>query len=435
MIPRERLVLALLGLSALPRVSLAAQGEPAASEPSATTREPSPTLAAATQATGPTSDPATPPPGEPNAPSAPGAYPAGVAGAPTPAGRRVVASLEPLGVDVLAGVDLAGSYVYRRQRAQAADGASDWFHVFELTRGHLALGAESSHAEGRLLVETVRSAADGSLTGVAGDSLVLRAREAFVGLSTCGRRRPAEPNLDLAPCLRTVRGRASLGVVPTPLLAELDGTAMMGPLSRSTGERESWLSPSDAGVSARLDFGAAAHVTGGVFNGEGYGQRELNRGKNGEVVLVGRPLSPLGLAPFALVGAAAVGSEGVGLARANRWTGAAVWQGSSLRAGVAFTQASGILGDGAREARAFELFSRGELPLGFTVGGRVAHVQRNIAATGDALSTVVVFVGHRPAPLFEVDLVFDHQLPASITRSIVQGVDRTEVRLVGRFVL
>ena len=185
---------------------------------------------------------------------------------------------------LLAGVDLAGSYVYRRQRAQAADGASDWFHVFELTRGHLALGAESSHAEGRLLVETVRSAADGSLTGVAGDSLVLRAREAFVGLSTCGRRRPAEPNLDLAPCLRTVRGRASLGVVPTPLLAELDGTAMMGPLSRSTGERESWLSPSDAGVSARLDFGAAAHVTGGVFNGEGYGQRELNRGKNGEVV-------------------------------------------------------------------------------------------------------------------------------------------------------
>lgn len=77
------------------------------------------------------------------------------------------------------GLQVFGQYALRLVDGSAGDTA--WFHAFELPRAHASLGASYGPVQGRFVLEAVRSASEGALLGVAGDSLVLRVREAWAG--------------------------------------------------------------------------------------------------------------------------------------------------------------------------------------------------------------------------------------------------------------
>ena len=58
--------------------------------------------------------------------------------------------------------------------------SSTWFHAFDVPRVHAAVeGAYDDTLRGRVVMEAVRSASEGALIGVSGDSLVIRVREAY----------------------------------------------------------------------------------------------------------------------------------------------------------------------------------------------------------------------------------------------------------------
>ena len=317
---------------------------------------------------------------------------------------------------VRVGLEVFAEYMYRRTQAPA-DGAT-WFHSFELPRAHGAIEGEWEHARGRVLLEAVRSASEGSLVGVSGDSLVLRVREAY------GAYRPIEML------------EVSAGVVPTLTIPELDGTWMMRPVAPSALEASALASPADLGVKVRSELPARfGWLAVAAYNGEGYTSRELNRGKTVEGAFEIHPLPRGPLLPLGVFASYTGGSTSTVSARADRVTSGLVWQGVRVRGGAFFTYAWGVAQLGTQHAAVGTAFVRVEPLARLLAGAKVDVVVRDVRnAPPDAISTVWLTLGYRVAEPLEVFLAGSHAIPTARATAEVPGSDNWALRVIGRVI-
>lgn len=333
--------------------------------------------------------------------------PEGKAAAPTAAGTTKIGKVTP-------GLEVFAQYSFRQTSTQ--NGRAPWFHQFDVPRVHASVQGELGPATGRIVLEGVRSTGEGALIGVAGDSLVLRLREAWAGYRYKN------------------WFSAAIGVVPTMTVPELEGTWRLRVVGPAPLEQTGMASPADLGLTGRLHFPKQyGYVAAGVYNGEGYTRQELNRGKNVEIAASLHP-APAGAArPFAIFGSYVIGSSGTGAARADRLTTSALWQGNRLRAGAGMTYAWGLDNDGARRSMLFDAFFRIEPVNGLMLGLRGSYWDRNVQGPApDTVVNVTGSVGYRWVSPFETHLAVMKQAPSVVARSAIAGSDFWEIRLVSR---
>lgn len=321
------------------------------------------------------------------------------------------------GLKVTPGLEVFAQYSFRRTTTQ--DGQAPWFHIFDVPRVHASVTGEFGPATGRIVLEAVRSASEGALIGVAGDSLVLRLREAWAGYKY------------------KQWFSAAMGVVPTLTVPELEGTWRLRVVGPAPLEQTGMSSPADLGITGRFNFPKDyGYLAAGVFHGEGYTRRELNRGKNVEFAASLHPM-PKGTArPLAIFASYVIGSSGTGSSRADRLTASLLWQGVRLRAGAGMTHAWGLADDGARRSLLIDAFFRIEPVDRLIIGLRGSYWNRNAAAVEpDTVVNVAGSVGYRLARPFETHLAITRQVPTIIAQSALAGSDFWEFRLVSRIIL
>ncbi|HMY17225.1 MAG TPA: hypothetical protein PKA58_12965 [Polyangium sp.] len=336
--------------------------------------------------------------------------PEGKAAPPTAAGTTGFGKVMP-GLEVFA--------QYSLRRTSTLDGQAPWFHVFDVPRVHASVTGEFGPITGRVLLEAVRSASEGALIGVAGDSLVLRLREAWAGY------RYKE------------WFAAAMGVVPTLTVPELEGTWRLRVVGPAPLEQTGMASPADLGLTGRFNFPKNfGYLAAGVYNGEGYTRRELNRGKNVEIAGSLHPAPGGAARPLAIFGSYIIGSSGTGAARADRLTASLLWQGLRLRAGAGMTYAWGLADDGLRRSMLFDTFFRIEPVNQLMIGLRGSYWNRNVEGTDpDTLVNVTGSLGYRFARPFETHLAVTKQVPSNVAQSALAGSDFWEFRLISRIAL
>jgi hypothetical protein len=329
---------------------------------------------------------------------------------PTTAGTTGLFKVTP-------GLEIFAQYSLRR--TSTLDGQAPWFHIFDVPRVHAAVTGEFGPATGRIVLEAVRSASEGALIGVAGDSLVVRLREAWVGYR------------------HKNWFSAAMGVVPTLTVPELEGTWRLRVVGPAPLEQTGMASPADLGLTGRIHFPKEfGFLAVGVYNGEGYTRRELNRGKNVEIAASLHPVPVKAARPLGIFGSYIIGSSGTGAARADRLTTSLLWQGIRLRAGAGMTYAWGLDNDGARRSVLLDAFFRVEPIDRLMFGLRGSYWNRNIQGSApDTLVNVTGSVGYRWARPFETHLAVTKQAPTIVAQSALPGSDFWEFRLVSRFVL
>lgn len=336
--------------------------------------------------------------------------PEGKAAPPTAAGTTGILKVTP-------GLEVFAQYSFRR--TSTLDGQAPWFHIFDVPRVHASVTGEYGPATGRVVLEAVRSASEGALIGVAGDSLVLRLREAWAGYRYKN------------------WFSAAMGVVPTLTVPELEGTWRLRVVGPAPLEQTGMASPADLGITGRFNFPKQyGYIAAGVYNGEGYTRRELNRGKNVEIAGSLHP-APSGAArPFGIFGSYVIGSSGTSSARSDRLTASLLWQGVRLRAGAGMTHGWGLGDDGARRSLLFDAFFRIEPVDRLMLGLRGSYWDRNVTAPdADTLVNVTGSVGYRWARPFETHLAVTKQAPSNVAQSALAGSDFWEFRLVSRIAL
>lgn len=334
------------------------------------------------------------------------APPEGSAGPPTAAGTT--------GLVITPGLEIFAEYDLKIARTGAG---TEWFHSFELPRAHGSLSGAYGPARARLVVEAVRSASEGALIGVAGDSFVMRLREASVGYRY-------EKLLAI-----------DAGVVPTLTVPELDGTWNLRAVARTPLESTGLSSPADLGATIRVTFpkgyGFAAI---GAYNGEGYASRELNRGKNLEGTVEIHPFAATAAAPLGVFASYVKGSTGTGRAQADRLTAAIVWQGRRVRGGAAFTYAWGVADAGDVRSIVADGFVRVEPIDRLIFGARGFAWMRDLADSTDRIVEVTGAAGYRVADPLEAFLAVGRTLPAGAAKEALPGLDHWDFRLIGRVV-
>lgn len=339
-------------------------------------------------------------------PSNPEGFPRGEAGPPTRAATGP-ANVGPLTI----GSELFANYT-RRTSGDAVGTGDD---RFELSRLHLASRYERGRVTARVVIEGTRSTADGALVGVAGDSFVLRAREAYAEV-----RMPYEFGV-----------RA--GMVPTLTIPEIEGTWLLRAVAAVPLEQLRFASPADLGAQARWTFpqrfGALA---ASVTNGEGYTSRELDTRKSGEIALTLRPLAGAGWTELALFASASRGTIGVSSARNDRATAALLWQGAWLRTGLSYTLAWGLAGDGALRPNLFEAFVSAEPVPDVLVGLRATRAELDSRTQTPTVEAVLASAGYRVAPELEAHIAAEFGRADEAARLAQPGADRTEFRAVIR---
>lgn len=302
---------------------------------------------------------------------------------------------------------------------RAQDGSNhEWYHEFELPRALLGAAATYENARVGLVAETVRSTSGGSLIGVAGESIVLRVRAAYLGYELFERL------------------SVKAGVVPTLLIPELERSWGLRVLAPTALERTGAWSPADLGATARVllprGFGS---VSVGVYNGEGYTGRELNRGKSLEAVAVLHPgaLGPGWAKPLAVFGSYVAGSTGTGRARADRVSGGLAYATRAIGVGALVTYGLGFEDEGGRRFLLVDGFARAQPWRGLLVGGQAIHFRRDLSVTADHFSVLTGAVGYRLVEPLEALLAVDRQLAGSAAAPTLPSLDAWRIRAVARF--
>lgn len=318
---------------------------------------------------------------------------------------------------IRAGLEVFAQYAYRNAAGPAGAGRT-WFHAFDVPRVHGAIEGTYERARGRVVLEAVRSAAEGSLAGVATDSLVLRVREAYAAY------RPID-SLEI-----------SAGVIPTLTAPNLDGTWMMRPVAPSMLEAAGLISPADLGAKVRFEEPHGyGWIATSAYNGDGYTSRELNRGKSVETAGELHP-APQGAArPFGIFASYVSGSTGTLLARANRLTFALLWQGDRVRAGLVGTHGWGLANLGTQRVIGASAFVRVEPVKDVLLGARLDHVIRDVG--GDPASNVTTIwgtAGYRLLAPLETFLALSKSIPTERAQSELPGSDAWELRAIMRVV-
>jgi hypothetical protein len=318
-------------------------------------------------------------------------------------------------VRVTPGLDVIAAYSFRALRPSSAD--ATWFHAFDLPRAHASLAGEAGPARGRVLVEAVRSASEGALTGVAGNSLVLRLREAYAGFR-------ARPWLTV-----------DLGLVPTLTVPVLDGAFGQRALGPLTLEATGLASPADLGATARLELpGGYGTFAAGAYNGEGYANQELNRGKNVELAAEIRP-APRSLGELSAFASYVVGSSGAGRVRTDRLTGAVLLRHDRVRGGLTATYAWGVDDAGSRRAVTGELDARVEPWGDLLLAGRASVWLRAASVSDDRVLGVTGAIGYRLARPLEAFVAVMRSLPDEAALAALPTTSFWDLRLVSRLVL
>jgi len=335
--------------------------------------------------------------------------PEGQAAPPTEAATRSDAKIR-------AGLEVFAEYNYRS--TSGPGGGGNWFHAFDVPRIHGALEGSWESVRGRVVLEAVRSASEGALIGVAGDSLVLRVREAYAAYRAFDRL------------------EVQAGVIPTLTVPELDGTWMLRPVAASGLEANQLATPADLGAKVRLDIqDRYGFVAVAATNGEGYTSRELNRGKNLEAAVEIHPLPRGPLLPLGVFASYQAGSTGTVSARADRLTSGLVWQGVRVRGGAFFTYAWGVAQVGTQHAALGTAFVRVEPVARLLAGVRMDVAVRDVrTAPADAISTLWLTTGYRLADPLEVFLVGSRSIPTTRAENEVPGSDAWTLRVTGRVI-
>ncbi len=334
----------------------------------------------------------------------------GVPAPPTSAGTTPFAFYVHPGLEVFAQYALTLTY--------PSSGSSSWFHEFEVPRVHGSLDGAYGPVRARILLEGVQSASDGSLVGVGGDSVVVRVREAYAAWAP-------------------VKGlEASLGVVPTLTIGELDGTWLSRVIAPSEIENAGLASPADLGGTLRYTLPSSyGWVAVGVYNGEGYTSPELNNGKSVEVAGEIHPFPSTAVVPLAAFVSYVGGTEGTDNARSNRLTGGLLWQGARVRAGATYTYAWGVGDDAVQNSTVTDVFVRVEPIHRLLLSARLAYWVRDTSANPtDAITTIWGAAGWRIADPLEFHLAVTRALPTQATNSELAGSDFLELRAVTRVV-
>ncbi|MCA9611477.1 MAG: hypothetical protein KC586_01840 [Myxococcales bacterium] len=315
---------------------------------------------------------------------------------------------------------LPGAELFFAYRFQVlpADGANErsWFHVFELERTLAWLGARYGDLEARVMLEAVQGADEAGLLAVAGDSMVLRVREAWMGYELFDR----------------VRIRA--GIVPELTQPFVESVESLRPIGKGPHERFGLLAPADAGANVTVQLPLQlGEVGAGVYSGESYRSRELNRGKSTELFVRLRPLATIeALRPLVVGGGYFLGSEGAGSARANRATVLLGWDSPWLKVGGSFTHAQGFAGNGSRTGWLVHGFARLELLNRLLLGARVVHFRRNADASDDTVSSYQGTVGVRVVEPLETYLVLTQNVAGERAAAALPGSDSWELSAVVR---
>lgn len=315
---------------------------------------------------------------------------------------------------VAAGLEVFASAGLRVTNTDAAGATTA--PQLDLGRLHLAVDARGPSLHARAVIEGVRSAGEGSLVGIAGDALVLRAREAYAGFE----RGPVE--------LRA-------GIVATLTVPEIEATWRLRAVAATPLEASSLAAPSDLGVSARVALPRRLGWVGAmVSNGEGYSAREFNTNKRVELAASVHPSAHGRLAPLAVLVSASAGTTGVAGSRNDRVHGALLWQGVGLRGGVSFTHGWGVDDDSARRAWLAEAFVRAVWAARFIAGLRVSRWQRDTAVDADRITSWVATVGARLDEGLELYLAMLRAVPGGRAYTALPGSDHWDLRLVARAV-
>ncbi len=293
-------------------------------------------------------------------------------------------------------------------------GKTKWFHEFELTRVHAWLGASYGDAHARVLLEAVRSASEGALLGVGGDSFVMRVREAYVGYRL----------------FQYVDVRA--GLLPTLTIPVVERSWGMRPVNPSAIERAGLASPADLGATivGSLPKGFGWVGVGG-YNGEGYFRPELNRGKNIEIAAEIHPIAVVqAAAPLAVFGSYMSGSNGTGSARANRIHAGAAWQGDVVRGGVAFTYALGVGANGSQNAMAVDTFVKVTPIEPLMLAADATYWKRDTGKPTDQVVLLTASVGVRIVKPFASYFAFDKQIFGAAAKAALPSEDSYRFRLI-----
>jgi hypothetical protein len=294
---------------------------------------------------------------------------------------------------------------------------TEWFHSFEIPRAHASVTGLYGPVQARLVLEAVRSASEGALLGVAGDSFVMRLREASAGYR-------------LGKWLAI-----DAGVVPTLTIPELDGTFSLRAVAATPTESTGLGSPADLGATVRFNFPANyGFVAVGAYNGEGYTGRELNRGKNLEAAVEFHPAASTVARPLAVFASFVNGSTGTGSARANRLTTALLWQGRRVRAGADFVYAWGVAENGAQRSYLIDGFVRVEPIDRLLFGARGFSWLRDTKQASNRVTAVTGAAGYRIADPLEAFLAVTRTLAGTKAAEALPGVDRWDIRIIGRVV-
>lgn len=285
-------------------------------------------------------------------------------------------------------------------------------NAFSVPRVQVGVEASLRGVHARVLLEGVYGTAGGALLGVAGDSVVVRLREAWGGY----RWRFLE---------------AQLGLIPTLTVPEVERAFLFRELAPDALEGQRLIAPADFGGTVRASFPrgygfAAVSVT----NGEGYAQRELNGAKNVELTAVVHPLPRGSLAPLTALGTARFGSTGTATTRADRFGGAVLWQGPKLGLGFSAFAVNGYLDDGARRGVLLQGFARGEL-FGHLLLAARAHFFARDLTQADTVLELLGAVGVKVGPL-DTFLAVQRTSLGGFARGALPGVEATELRLVLR---
>jgi hypothetical protein len=286
------------------------------------------------------------------------------------------------------------------------------FNAFSVPRVQLGVQASWKGASGRVLLEGVYATQGGALIGVAGDSVVVRLREAWGGY-------------------RFLFLEAQLGLIPTLVVPEVERAFLFRELSADGLESYRIKAPADFGGTLRAHLpGKYGWVGVSVTNGEGYTSRELNTQKNVEVAAAVHPLPAGALEPLTVLGLAMVGSTGPSAARANRYGGGLLWQGPKLGAGVTVATVDGWLDDGSRRGLLVQGFARGELFNRLLLAARVQSFRRDVTQD-DSVLELIGAVGVKAEPV-ELFLAVHRTALSGLARTALPGVDSTDLRLVVR---
>ncbi|MDX2013887.1 MAG: hypothetical protein SFW67_27065 [Myxococcaceae bacterium] len=303
-------------------------------------------------------------------------------------------------------VDAFGEFQARFPRDAAPN------NTFTVPRVQLGVQADWRGASGRVLLEGVYATQGGALIGVAGDSVVVRIREAWGGY----RWRFLE---------------AQLGLIPTLVVPEVERAFLHRELSPDGLEAYRVKAPADFGGLLRGHLPAGYGWVGvSVTNGEGYTSRELNTGKNVELAAAVHPLPRGVLEPLTVLGFAMVGTSGPSSARANRFGGGALWQGKTLGLGVTAASVQGWLDDGSRQALLVQGFARAELFGRLLLAARV-HLFNRDTTQPDQVLELIGGVGVKVEPV-ELFLAVHRTSLSGAALTALPGVDSTDVRLVVR---